>query len=155
MLLLITPAAAILIAFQVVPIVIGANASSVTDALRSEEDLVGLAHYAAVLTDRAFLTIVLPNTFMFMAVSVGAALVLGLSWPCCSTAVPRPEARADNPVDAADGGAGDRGHHAALDVQRPVRDRERGPRGARLRGQPWMAQRWTAFSVIVLTDVWL
>src|SRR5205814_1216107 len=27
--------------------------------------------------------------------------------------------------------------------------------GLGFEGQPWMAQRWTAFSVIVLTDVWL
>src|SRR2546423_12115471 len=27
--------------------------------------------------------------------------------------------------------------------------------GLGFEGQPWMAQRWTAFAVIVLTDVWL
>src|SRR5512138_1268415 len=80
MLLLIAPAAAILLLFQVVPIVIGANASFRDWALYDpKKTWVGLAHYAAVLTDRAFLSIVLPNTFIFMIVSVGTALVLGLS----------------------------------------------------------------------------
>ncbi|PYM81333.1 MAG: hypothetical protein DME13_20655, partial [Candidatus Rokuibacteriota bacterium] len=61
MLLLITPAAAILLLFQVVPIVIGANASFRDWTLYDpKKTWVGLAHYGAVLTDRAFLTIVLP-----------------------------------------------------------------------------------------------
>src|SRR5256714_15656629 len=82
MLLLITPAAAILIAFQVVPIVIGANASFRDWALYDpKKTWVGLAHYAAVLTDRAFLTIVLPNTFVFMAVRVRAPPLLRLPRP--------------------------------------------------------------------------
>src|SRR5256885_107817 len=73
MLLLITPAAAILLLFQVVPIVIGANASFRDWTLYDpKKTWVGLAHYGAVLSDRAFLTILLPNTFVFMAVIVSA-----------------------------------------------------------------------------------
>ena len=128
MLLLITPAAAILLLFQVVPIVIGANASFRDWTLYDpKKTWVGLAHYGAVLTDRAFLTIVLPNTFVFMAVSVGASLVLGLS--------------------------------LALLLNRPFRGQKLVQtvvlEGLGFEGQPWMAQRWTAFSVVVLTDVWL
>ena len=53
MLLLIAPAAVILLLFQVVPIVIGANASFRDWALYDpKKTWVGLAHYAAVLTDR-------------------------------------------------------------------------------------------------------
>ena len=64
MVLLIAPAALILVLFQVVPIVIGANASFRDWALYDpKKTWVGLAHYVAVLTDRSFLTIVLPNTF--------------------------------------------------------------------------------------------
>src|SRR5207249_4175590 len=80
MLLLIAPAAAILLLFQVVPILIGANASFRDWTLYDpKKTWVGLAHYRAVVTDPAFLTIVLPNTFLFMTVSVGASLLLGLA----------------------------------------------------------------------------
>src|SRR5439155_1570219 len=53
MLLLITPAAAILLLFQVVPIVIGANASFRDWTLYDpQKTWVGLAHYGAVLIGR-------------------------------------------------------------------------------------------------------
>src|SRR4029434_7025081 len=80
LLLLIAPAALLLILFQVVPIVIGANASFRDWALYNPKKIwVGLAHYQAVITDPAFLEVVLPNTFLFMVVSVAGALVLGLA----------------------------------------------------------------------------
>src|SRR5262245_66639644 len=67
MLLLVAPAALLLSLFQVVPIVIGANASFRDWALYNPKKIwVGLAHYHAVITDPAFLYVVLPNTFLFM-----------------------------------------------------------------------------------------
>jgi ABC-type sugar transport system permease subunit len=96
MLLLIAPAALLLLLFQVVPIVIGANASFRDWALYNPKKVwVGLAHYEAVLTDPAFLEVVLPNTFLFMTVSVlapGDRLGPG---DAAQPAVPRPEAGAD------------------------------------------------------------
>jgi len=157
MLLLITPAAAILIAFQVVPIVIGANASFRDWALYDpKKTWVGLAHYAAVLTDRAFLTIVLPNTFMFMAVSVGAALVLGLSLALLLNRPFRGQKLVQTillmPLMVAP-------VIAAIMLRWMFNDQfgivNVVLEGLGFEGQPWMAQRWTAFSVIVLTDVWL
>ena len=75
MLLLITPAALLMALFQVVPIVIGANASFRDWALNNpKKTWVGLSHYIDVVTDPAFLQVVLPNTFLFMVVSVGGAL---------------------------------------------------------------------------------
>ena len=56
---------------------------------------------------------------------------------------------------AADGGAGHCRDHDPLDVQRPVRHRERSAGCARHRTSAWLTQRWTAFFVILLTDVWL
>src|SRR6185295_6935020 len=80
MLLLIAPAALLMLLFQVVPIAIGANASFRDWALYApKKTWVGLAHYEAVLTDPAFLEVVLPNTFIFMILSVAGALVLGLA----------------------------------------------------------------------------
>src|SRR5438105_14676896 len=79
MLFLIAPAALLLLLFQVLPIAIGANASFRDWALYNPKKVwVGLAHYEAVITDPAFLEVVLPNTFLFMFVSVLGALVLGL-----------------------------------------------------------------------------
>src|SRR5437870_12990753 len=80
MLLLIAPAALLLTLFQVVPIAIGANASFRDWALYNpKRTWVGLAHYEAVLSDPEFLWVVLPNTFIFMILSVAGALVLGLA----------------------------------------------------------------------------
>src|SRR5213075_2012226 len=80
MLLLVAPAALLLLLFQVVPIVIGANASFRDWALYNpKKTWVGLDHYRAVLSDPEFLTVVLPNTFLFMVLSVAGALVLGLA----------------------------------------------------------------------------
>ena len=79
MLLLVAPAAFLMLLFQVVPIVIGANASFRDWALYNPKKIwVGLAHYHSVITDPAFLYVVLPNTFIFMIVSVLGALVTGL-----------------------------------------------------------------------------
>jgi multiple sugar transport system permease protein len=67
MLLLITPAALLLLLFQVVPIFIGANASFRDWSLNNpKKTRVGLDQYEKVLTDPAFYEVVLPNTFVFM-----------------------------------------------------------------------------------------
>ena len=71
MLFLIAPAASLMLLFQVLPIVIGANASFRDWALYNPKKIwVGFSHYYAVLSDPAFLYVVLPNTFIFMIVSV-------------------------------------------------------------------------------------
>ena len=142
MLFLIAPAALLLLLFQVLPIAIGANASFRDWALYNpKKTWVGLDHYRSVITDPAFLEVVLPNTFIFMVLSVAGALVAGSrAGAAAQPAVPRPEDRADRAAGAADGGAGDRRHHDALDVQRPVRHRERRARGARP-GRPAVAGR--------------
>ena len=70
----------LLLLFQVVPIVIGANASFRDWALYNpKKTWVGLDHYRAVITDPAFLKVVLPNTFLFMSLSVAGSLVIGLA----------------------------------------------------------------------------
>src|SRR4051795_6363313 len=79
MLALIAPAVLVLVLFQVVPILTGANTSfrdwSLHDPKRT---WVGMANYAHVLRDPEFLGSVLPNTFGFMAASVACSLALGL-----------------------------------------------------------------------------
>src|SRR3978361_2449937 len=78
--LLIAPAALLMLLFQVVPIAIGANASFRNWALYNpKKTWVGFDHYVAVITDPAFLYVVLPNTFLFMVLSVAGALVTGLA----------------------------------------------------------------------------
>jgi multiple sugar transport system permease protein len=79
MLALIVPAVLTLIFFQVVPILVGANASfrewSLHDPKKTWNNF---ANYKYVLGDKTFFTTVLPNTFGFMAVSVACSLVLGM-----------------------------------------------------------------------------
>ena len=79
MLLLIAPAAIVLVCFQIIPIIVGMNASfrdwSLVNPLRT---WVGLSQYVAVFTDPVFLKIVLPNTFILMVSSVSVSLILGL-----------------------------------------------------------------------------
>jgi multiple sugar transport system permease protein len=79
MLALIAPAVLALVLFQVVPILVGTNTSfrewSLHDPKRT---WVGFANYAYVLRDPEFLSIVLPNTFGFMVATVVCSLVLGL-----------------------------------------------------------------------------
>ena len=79
MLALILPAVLILISFQVIPILIGANASfRMYPLFHPTKTWVGLANYLRILTDPLFYGTVLPNTFLFMTCSVSGGLVAGL-----------------------------------------------------------------------------
>lgn len=79
MLALILPAVLILIAFQIVPILIGANASfRLYPLFNPTKTWVGFANYVRILTDPLFYGTVLPNTFIFMAASVTGGLVAGM-----------------------------------------------------------------------------
>ena len=80
MLLLVAPAALVLVFFQVVPILMGANASFREWALHDpKKTWVGLKHYVYVLSDPTFVGLVLPNTFLLMFLSVSVSLVLGMA----------------------------------------------------------------------------
>jgi multiple sugar transport system permease protein len=77
---LIAPAALILLVFQVLPIFMGVDASLRRFSLTDEEHpFVGLRNFRRILTDSQFLGVVLPNTFIFMLVSVAGGVVLGLA----------------------------------------------------------------------------
>ncbi|MGY3622160.1 carbohydrate ABC transporter permease [Bradyrhizobium sp. USDA 10063] len=79
-LFLIAPAAIVLVCFQIIPILIGMNASFRDWSLvNPQKTWVGLKQYLAVFTDPLFLQIVLPNTFLLMVVSVGVSLAFGLA----------------------------------------------------------------------------
>lgn len=79
MLALIAPAVTVLILFQILPIVIGANASFRDWHLHDpKKTWIGFTNYAYVLRDKEFLLTVLPNTFGLMFASVTTSLVLGL-----------------------------------------------------------------------------
>jgi multiple sugar transport system permease protein len=157
MLLLIAPSALLLLLFQVVPIVMGANASFRDWALSNpKKTWIGLDHYAMVLSDPAFLTIVLPNTFLFMVLSVGLSLGAGLGLALLlnrtffgqklvQTVLLVPLMVA--PVIA------------AIMIRWMFND-QFGIVNVILEALgietfPWFTQRWTAFSIIVLTDIWL
>src|SRR5207253_8341320 len=77
MLALITPAALVLLLFQVVPILTGANASFRDWTLHDpKRTWIGLANYIHVLRDAEFRDIVLPTTFGFMVASVACSTSL-------------------------------------------------------------------------------
>lgn len=157
MLLLLLPSATLLILFQIVPIVIGANASFRDWSLYDpQKTWVGLKHYYYVLSDSTFLTLVLPNTFllMFFSVSIGLALGLALAhllnrdFPGRSviqTVVLLPLMIA--PVIAAT-------------MMRWVFNDQFGIVAAVLEWFgveqiAWLAERWPSFAIIVFTDVWI
>src|SRR6185436_7751728 len=136
-LLLIAPAALLLLLFQVVPIVIGFD------------------HYVAVITDPAFLYVVLPNTFLFMVLSVAGALVVGLALALLLNRPFRGQKLVQTillvPLMVAP-------VIAAIMMRWMFNDQfgivNAVLEGLGLEGQPWLVQRWTAFGIIVLTDVW-
>jgi multiple sugar transport system permease protein len=157
MLLLIAPAASVLILFQIVPILIGANASFRHWPLYDPSgEWLGFTHYAAVLKDSVFLTLVLPNTLLLMVSSVAISLCLGLALAhllnrefagqrVVQTVILLPLMIA--PVIAAM-------------MMRWVFNDQFGVVAAVWEGlgfapQAWLASRWPAFAIIVFTDVWI
>ena len=157
MLLLIAPAVILMLLFQVLPIVIGANASFRDWSLNDpKKTWVGLKHYAYVLSDPAFLKIVLPNTFVFMVLSVALALVAGLGLALLLNRSFRAQKLVQGilllPLMVAP-------VIAAIMVRWMFNDQfgivNVVLEAIGLEGQPWLTQRWSAFAVILLTDVWL
>src|SRR5260221_9104660 len=157
MLALITPAVLVLLLFQVVPILTGANASFRGWTLHDpKRTWVGLANYVHVLRDAEFRDIVLPNTFGFMVATVACSLLLGLAialmvnkrFPGCWVV----QSFVLLPLMVAT-------VMAAIMIRWMFNDKF-GVVNAVLEGLgfapvSWLAQRWTAFGVILLTDVWL
>jgi multiple sugar transport system permease protein len=157
MLLLITPAALLLTLFQVVPIAIGANASFRDWALYNpKKTWVGLAHYLSVLSDPAFLQVVLPNTFGFMIMSVTGSLVLGLALALLLNRAFAGQKLVQTvllvPLMVAP--------VIAAIMMRWMFNDQFGIvnvvlEAIGLEGRPWLVERATAFGIIVLTDIWL
>lgn len=157
MFLLIAPAGIVLVLFQIVPIIFGANASfrdwQLFDPART---WVGLKHYIYILNDPTFLTVVLPNTFLLMFLSVTLSLIGGLAlahylhrnlagrW-LMQTIILLPQMIA--PVIAAM-------------MMRWVFNDQFGVVAAFLDWIgfgpiAWLAQRWPSFFIVILTDVWI
>jgi multiple sugar transport system permease protein len=76
---LVGPAAAVLLVFQILPIVMGLDASlrryELTDF---EHPWVGFRNYVRILSDAHFFGVVMFNTFFFMLTSVAGGVLLGL-----------------------------------------------------------------------------
>jgi multiple sugar transport system permease protein len=157
MLALVLPAALVLLFFQVLPILTGANASFRDWTLHDpKRTWVGLANYLYVLRDPDFMQIVLPNTFGFMVASVACSLVLGLLTALMLNKRFRGRWLVQSfvllPLMVAP-------VIAAIMIRWMFND-QFGVVNAALEGvgiEPiaWLAQRWTAFFVIILTDIWL
>src|SRR6266536_778225 len=129
MLLLIAPAAAVLVLFQVVPIVIGANASFRDWQLYNpKETWIGLAHYVSILNDPIFLWVVLPNTFRLVQTVI---LLPQMIAPVIAATSMRWTFNDQFGVVA-----------AFL-------------RWVGFGQMSWLAERWPSFSIVVFTDVWI
>jgi len=157
MLYLVLPAFLTLVLFQVVPILIGANASFRDWALYDpKKTWVGFANYVKVLSDKVFTSMVLPNTLLFMTVSVILALIVGLAIALLLNRNLRGEALIFTalliPLMVAP-------VIAAIMIRWIFNDQfgivnvVLGSLG--LPTPAWLAARWTTFLVILLTDVWL
>jgi multiple sugar transport system permease protein len=157
MLALIAPAALALLFFQILPILAGANTSfrdwSLHDPKRT---WVGFSNYAHVLRDSDFLDTVLPNTFGFMLASVACSLVLGLMIALLLNRRFAGRALVQSfvllPLMVAP-------VIAAIMIRWMFND-QFGVVNAALEALDiapiaWLTQRWTAFFVILITDVWL
>jgi len=109
-----------------------------------------------VITDPAFVQVALPNTFLFMLASVTGRWSSGLPSPSCSTAASAGRKLVQTvlllPLMVAP-------VIAAIMVRWMFNDQfgivNVVLEAIGLEGQPWMAQRWSAFGVILLTDIWL
>jgi multiple sugar transport system permease protein len=157
MLMLIAPAVTLLILFQAVPIFIGGSASFQDWMLYNpKKTWLGLSHYISVLTDPAFLKIVLPNTFLFMFSSVAISLAFGLALAIVLNRPFRGRKVVQTvlllPLMVAP-------VIAAIMVRWMFND-QFGIVNVLFEAlggtpQPWLIQRWSAFAIIVLTDCWL
>jgi multiple sugar transport system permease protein len=157
MLALILPAFLILVLFQVVPILIGANASFRAWSLfNPQKTFVGFANYHHILTDPLFYGTVLPNTFVFMAASVSGGLVAGLGLAVVlnrrfpgerivRTAMLLP--LMVPPVVA------------AIMITWMFNDQfgivNVVLEALRLEPVPWLIYRWTSMAIVIATDIWL
>src|SRR4029079_9018968 len=112
--------------------------------------------YQQVITDPAFLEVVLPNTFLFMVVSVLGALALGLGLALLPNRPFRGQKLVQTvllvPLMVAP-------VIAAIMLRWMFNDQfgivNAVLEGLGLEGQPWLVERWTAFGVILMTDIWL
>lgn len=157
MLWLIAPAVLGLILFQIVPILMGANASFRDWSLHDPQmTWVGLKHYIYVLSDPAFLGLVMPNTILFMGASVALSLTFGLGLALLLDRSFTGRAALQTilllPLMVAPVVAAIMIRWMFNDqfgIVNVVLESLGGP------NVPWLAWRWTAFGVILLADIWL
>ncbi len=157
MLLLIAPAVTLLILFQAVPIFIGGSASFRDWMLTNpKKTWVGFAQYVSVLTDPAFLEIVLPNTFLFMFASVTISLVIGMALAIALNRPFRGQKMVQTilllPLMVAP--------VIAAIMMRWMFNDQFGVVNVVLEAlggeaRAWLVERWSAFAIIILTDCWL
>jgi multiple sugar transport system permease protein len=157
MLQLVAPAALVMALFQILQIGVGAQASFLDWALYDPaKTWVGWKHYVDVISDPYFYGLVLPNTFMFMIGAVATELLAGLGLALLLNRTFR-------------------GHYvvrtclllplmvapvvAAMMLRWMFNDQfgivNVVMESLGLDPVPWLAQRWTAFAIVLLADFWL
>jgi len=156
MLQLVAPAVIGLSLFQILPILIGANASFRDwDLYDPKGTWVGLHHYKAVLSDPIFLGLVIPNTLLLMLLSVSISLSIGLGLALLLNRAFPGRALVQTvillPLMVAE--------VIAATMFRWLFNDQFGiisviVQALGFETPAWLVQRWPAFSIILLTDVW-
>jgi ABC-type sugar transport system permease subunit len=157
MLFLVAPAAIVLVCFEIIPILIGMNASFRDWSLvNPQKTWVGLKQYIAVFTDPVFLQIVLPNTFILMIVSVAVSLAFGLALasllnhPFFGRSVVRTVILLPLTI-------------APVITATMIRWSFNDQFGVittflsflGLPDIPWLSDRWPSFALVIMTDIWI
>jgi multiple sugar transport system permease protein len=154
---LVAPAITVLALFQVLPIVIGANASFRNWSLYNpQRTWVGFEHYLYVLTDPEVIGTVLPNTFILMVASVSISLVIGLALAHLLTR----DFGGRRPLQTIVLLPLMIGPVITATMMRWTFNDQFGVVAAFVDWLgfgpvSWLAHRWSAFSIIIFTDVWL
>jgi multiple sugar transport system permease protein len=157
MLQLLAPAALVLLLFEIVPVLVGLDASLRRYQLIDPPyPFVGLANYRRVLADPQFHGVVLVNTSLFMVASVSGGLLLGLGLAMLlnrrfrGAAVVRTVVVFPMMVSPV---------VAAIMVAWIFND-QFGIANVVVRALgfapvTWLVNRWLAFTIVILTDIWL
>ena len=153
---LILPAVLTCLVFQLYPILKGVATSLYRFGVATPvPSFVGLGNYAAVLQDSIFATVVIPNTFLFTASTVGIEAVLGVGIAVAINKRFRGEAAIRTllilPLTISPVISGFMFKWLFNDQFGLVNV---ALEGLGVAGPAWMSQRWTAFFVMLVSDIW-
>ncbi|MBW2122622.1 MAG: sugar ABC transporter permease [Deltaproteobacteria bacterium] len=157
MFFLIAPAVFVLLAFEILPIFMGIDASLRRFILTDlQHPFIGLKNYIKVITDAQFYGVVLFNTFLFMFASVSGGLLLGLGLAVLLNR----KFRGQNVVRTVIVFPMMVAPVVAATMVAWIFNDQFGIVNVIMRAlgfEPvvWLVNRWSSMSIVILTDIWL